>query len=144
MRSALFDTGPVVGLLSARDEHHGATVAAIRTSANQGRSLCTIWEVIGEAYTLIRMRVAAPESAGPALLVLRWARESGITVLSTIEADHLRAAALLEQYHDHRLSYVDALLLSVAERHQVEEVVTVDARHFQAVRLHPQPTITVV
>jgi predicted nucleic acid-binding protein len=144
VRSALLDTGPVVGLLSARDEHHDATVAAIRASAHKGRSLCTIWEVIGEAYTLIRVRVAPAGSAESALLVLRWARESGVDILPATEADHDRAAAILGQYRDRRLSYVDALLLAIAERHRVEELVTVDARHFGAVRLAHPLTLTVV
>lgn len=144
MRSALLDTGPVVGLLSARDEHHAATVAAIRASARQGRALCTTWEVIGEAYTLIRVRVAPSGSAGPALEVLRWARESGVDILPATEDDHDQAAAILEQYGEHRLSYVDALLLALAGRHRVEELITVDARHFHTVRLAHPLTLTVV
>jgi predicted nucleic acid-binding protein len=144
VRSSLLDTGPVVGLLSARDEHHEATVAAIEASADQGRSLCTTWEVVGEAYTLVRVRLASQASARPALVVLRWARESGIQILLASDADHDRAATLLEKYSDHRLSYVDALVLTLAERHRVDELITVDGRHFRAVRLAHPTIVTVV
>src|SRR5919201_4423381 len=133
MRAALLDTGPVVGLLSEADEHHAAAVAAIRASGRRGRKLCTIWEVIGEAYTLFRTRYAPHRSAEPALAVLRWTRESGIEMLATGEGDHQRAAAILERCGQLRLSYVDALLLAIAERHRVEELITVDARHFTTV-----------
>lgn len=144
MRATLLDTGPIVGLLSEADQHHNSSVAAIRASASKGRQLCTAWEMVGEAYTLFRMRLAPPDSAKPALVVLRWARESGIELLATVEGDHQRAAALLERYGQLRLSYVDALLLALAERQRVEEMITIDARHFAAVRLSHRLTVTIV
>ena len=144
IRSTLLDTGPVVGLLSARDEHHAATVAAIKGSAGQGRSLCTTWEVVGEAYTLIRVRIAPAGTAEPALVVLRWVRESEITILLAGAMDHDRAANILERYSDQRLSYVDTLVLALAERHRLEELITVDGRHFSAVRLASPLAVTVV
>ncbi len=142
MRAVILDTGPVVGLLSEDDEHHGASVAAIKASGRRGRKLCTIWEVIGETYTLFRTRYSPHRSAEPALTVLRWARESGIELLATGEGDHQRVAAILERYSQLRLSYVDALLLAIAERHRVEELITVDMRHFGAVRLQQRLTVT--
>jgi predicted nucleic acid-binding protein len=144
VRATLLDTGPVVGLLSESDQHHGASVAAIKASAGKGRKLCTAWEVVGEAYTLFRMRLAPARSAEPALVVLRWARESAVELLATVEGDHQRAAALLENYGQLQLSYVDALLLALAERQRVEELITVDARHFGGVRLAHRLTVTIV
>ncbi|MDQ2942172.1 MAG: PIN domain-containing protein [Candidatus Dormibacteraeota bacterium] len=132
----------MIGLLSEADEHHAASVAAIQASGRKGRKLCTIWEVVGEAYTLFRMRIAPARSAEPALAVLRWARESAIQLLQTDESDHQRAAALLERYSQLRLSYVDALLLAVAERQQMEELITVDMRHFGAVKLGHHVAVT--
>src|SRR6266516_3045549 len=83
-------------------------------------------------------------AAEPALAVLRWARESGIELLATCEGDHQRAAAILERYSQLRLSYVDALLLAIAERHRVEELITVDTRHFSTVRLPHRMSVTQV
>ena len=144
MRAVLLDTGPIVGLLSEADEHHTATFAAIKASGRKGRKLCTTWEVVGEAYTLFRTRYSPHRSAEPALAVLRWARESGVELLAIGEGDHQRAAAILERYSQLRLSYVDALLLAIAERHRVEELITVDMRHFAAVRLQQRLTVTAV
>ena len=138
----ILDTGPVVGLLSEADEHHASTIAAIRASGRKGRKLSTIWEVIGEAYTLFRTRYSPHRSAEPALAVLRWARESGIELLATGEGDHQRAAAILERYSQLRLSYVDALLLAIAERHRMEELITVDMRHYGAVKLAHRMAVT--
>lgn len=144
MRATLLDTGPIVGLLSEADEHHETSVAAIKTAASKGRTLCTTWEVIGDVYTLFRMRFSPANSAEPALEVLRWARESAVELLATTETDHQRAAALLGLYGQLRLSYVDALLLAVAERGRVDELITVDGRHFSAVRLAHRMSVTVV
>ena len=142
MQAVLLDTGPIVGLLSDDDEHHDASVAAIGASGRKGRKLCTTWEVVGEAYTLFRMRIAPARSAETALVVLRWAKESGIELLPTEESDHQRAAAILERYSQLRLSYVDALLLGLAERHRMEELITVDMPHFGAVKLSHRMTVT--
>ncbi|HEX9362502.1 MAG TPA: PIN domain-containing protein [Candidatus Dormibacteraeota bacterium] len=142
MQAVILDTGPIVGLLSDDDEHHAASVAAIGASGRKGRKLCTTWEVVGEAYTLFRMRIARARSAEAALVVLRWAKESGIELLPTEESDHQRAAAILERYGQLRLSYVDALLLAIADRHRIEELITVDLRHFGAVKLAHRMTVT--
>lgn len=144
MRAALLDTGPVVAFVSKHDVHHASTVSAIKRSAAEGRALCTSWEVIGEAYTLCRVRGAPAPSTTLAQTVLRWAWESAVTVLGASEADHSRTAEILTKHLDQRLSYVDALLLAIAERHAVEEVLTVDGSHFPTVRLNHVPLITVV
>lgn len=50
----MLDTGPIVGWLRSDDPDHLASIGAISASAEAGRLLTTIWEVVGEAYTLIR------------------------------------------------------------------------------------------
>lgn len=144
MRATLLDTGPIVALLVGADLHHGAVVAALDEARGAGRTICTTWEAVGEAYTLIRVRVAQTRSAAPALTVLRWVEESGVRVLPAGETDHRRAAALLRRHLSLRLSYVDALVLALAERHHVEEVMSVDGRHFGAVHLRPMPVVRIV
>lgn len=144
MRAVLLDTGPVVGIISDDDVHHRATIEALRESLRAGRNFCTTWEVVGEAYTLMRTRRSRADDPTRAQKVLRWARESTVTILGATEDDHRRTADLLDRHSAHRLSYVDALTLAIAERHRVEEIVTVDGGHFPAVKLNPSPTITVV
>jgi predicted nucleic acid-binding protein len=65
-----------------------------------------------------------------------------IELLPTNESDHQRAAAILKSYSQLRLSYVDALLLGLAERHRIEELITVDMRHFGAVKLAHRMVVT--
>ncbi|MGH7868082.1 MAG: type II toxin-antitoxin system VapC family toxin [Candidatus Dormibacteraceae bacterium] len=144
MRLALLDTGPVVGFLSATDNHHLSTISAFQASQSVGRTFCTTWEVIGEAYTLIRTRRTSKRSSNQALMVIRWATDNAIKILSATEVDRYRTVQILEKHEDLRLSYVDGLILALAERHQVEELITADARHFSAVHLAYGVLITIV
>lgn len=139
MRATMLDTGPIVGLLRADDPDHQASVDALRRSAETGHRLTTIWEVVGEAYTLIRYRFAA--NATPALTVLRWAGTAD--VLTSEATDHSRASSILARHSDLRLSYVDALLLAVAERHRIDEILTLD-QELGAVRLARPVAVTVL
>jgi len=144
VRAALLDAGPVIGLVYHPDSHREACIEAVRASLAAGRRICTTWEAVGEAYTVIRMRLAGAQRPDAALQVLRWAWESGVTVLGTGEEDHERAAQILQQSPDRRLSYFDGLLMAVAELREVAELVTVDGSHFRGVRLAHTPAITVV
>jgi predicted nucleic acid-binding protein len=135
----VLDTGPIVAWLRADDADHAASVTAIKRSAEQGRMLATTWEAISEAYTLIRYRFA--RNATPALEVLRWAET--IDVLPAEPADRVRAEGILGRYRDLSLSYVDALVLAVSERRQVDEIVTLD-KELTAVRLGAPIQVTVL
>jgi len=136
MRIALLDAGPIVGWLRAADPDHAASVAALTTAASRGR-LATIWEVISEAYTVIRYRA----DAAAARRVLDWA--DTVDRLRVDDIDHDRTHALLRRHATLRISYVDALLMAVAERHRADEVLTLDSE-LGAVKLRPAPVITVL
>ncbi len=143
MRAVVLDTGPLVGLLHDGDLHHESAVAGIQRSANQGRALVTAWEVVGEAYTLIRTRISARRQPLAAMTVLRWAEESGVLIEQSVEGDQRRAVQLLRSHADVALSYVDALVLAISERLGVDELQTVDG-HLSAVRLSRPVLVTVV
>ena len=134
----MLDTGPIVGLLRADDPDHQASIDGLRRSAEAGRRLTTTWEVVGEAYTLIRYRFATYARA--ALTVLDWA--ATVDVLGSEGSDHGRARSILAGHDDLRLSYVDALMLAVAERHRIDEILTLD-QELAAVRLARPVTVTV-
>ena len=136
VRTTLLDTGPIVGWLRAGDPDHGASVAALIAAGSRG-SLATIWEVIGEAYTVIRYRA----DAEAARRVLDWA--DTVDRIPVDDLDHSRTHALLRRHRDLRISYVDALLLAVAERRKADEVLTLDAE-LRAVKLRPSPVVTVL
>jgi predicted nucleic acid-binding protein len=141
VRAVVLDTGPIVGLLHHRDVHHGKAIDGIKRSAEQGRALVTAWEVVGEAFTLIRTRISGRGHSEQAMTVLRWAEESGVIIEQSGEADQRRAIEVIRFHRDLRLSYVDALLLAICERLGVEELLTVDG-HLGAVRLASNLIVT--
>lgn len=99
---------------------------------------------MGEAYTVFRLRASPARAAASALKVLEWATDSGVDVALTSTKDHVRATAILRGHGDMRLSYVDALVLAIAEALEAEEIMTTDGRHLSAVKLRSKPTVTVV
>ena len=137
----VLDTGPIVGLLHHRDAHHHSAIQAITRSAEEGRALVTVWEVVGEAFTLIRLRISGGRHSDQAMTVLRWAEESGVIIETSRDSDQRRAIEILRSHADLRLSYVDALLLAICERLGAEEVLTVDG-HIGAVRLASNLIVT--
>ncbi len=50
------------------------------------------------------------------------------------QADLQRASAILQQYHDCRLDFVDATIIALAERIKIKRILTLDHRHFTIVR----------
>ena len=46
----------------------------------------------------------------------------------------MHAAALLEQYADARLDFVDATLVAIAERLNIRRLLTLDQRHYRMIR----------
>ncbi len=48
----------------------------------------------------------------------------------TTESDLERAAGILEKYDDNNIDLVDACLVAIAERLEIEKILTVDRRHF--------------
>jgi len=45
-------------------------------------------------------------------------------------ADYLRAAAVIRQYGDARIDFVDAVIVAIAERLSITRILTLDVRHF--------------
>ncbi|MCL4870931.1 MAG: PIN domain-containing protein [Anaerolineae bacterium] len=56
------------------------------------------------------------------------------TLESVQSRDLSRAAALLEQYADARLDFVDATLVAIAERLNVNRLLSLDQRHYRIIR----------
>ena len=60
-------------------------------------------------------------------------RPSFVLVEPTI-ADFQRAAAVVRQYRDSQIDFVDAVLVAIAERLNIVRILTIDARHFRMFR----------
>jgi predicted nucleic acid-binding protein len=121
----LVDAGPLVAILSERDERHRLCV---RTLESLSGSPFSCWPVITEAAWLLR---AYP---GVVSLLLRRVSEGipAMLPLSSLEARPI--AGLLKKYESMRPQLADASLVHLADRESIDTIFTLDRRDFSVYR----------
>lgn len=122
----LVDTGPIVAMLSASDEHHEACVEQLHHIRGP---LLTCWPVITEAAWLLR---SYPLALGRLLSSFNGRL---FQLLSLNEADLSGIATILAKYEGLGLQLADASLLHLANRDGIETIFTLDRRDFGVLRL---------
>jgi predicted nucleic acid-binding protein len=123
----VLDTSGLLAALDGSEPHHAAAVAALRR-ASAPRLLSPF--VLAELDYLLAERVNA--RAARALL---GEVSGGSYQLEPFDAvDVARAAAVVDRYADLRLGIADASIVVIAARHGTLDVLTLDERHFRAIR----------
>jgi len=126
MRRVLADTGPIVAILSRRDQYHRTCVEALRDLPGP---LFTCWPVITEAAWLLRRDSAAVQQLLNSL-------DSGFLELLPLTAtDAKPIASILKKYRDIRIQLADAALVHLAARDGLNTIFTLDQRDFSVYRL---------
>src|SRR5690349_16354991 len=126
MRRVLVDTGPIVAILSRRDQYHRACVEALRDMPGP---LFTCWPVITEAAWLLR-------KSGDAIQQLLGSMDAGfLELLPLTTEDAQPIASIFKKYRDIRIQLADAALVHLAVRDGLETVFTLDQRDFSLFRL---------
>jgi predicted nucleic acid-binding protein len=121
----LVDTGPIVAILSRRDQYHQICVEALRDMPGP---LFTCWPVITEAAWLLRQH-------GNAVLQLLNSLDNGfLEILSLTSADAKTIASIMKKYRDIGIQLADALL-HIAARDGLDTIFTLDQRDFSVYRL---------
>jgi uncharacterized protein len=122
---AIVDAGPLYAAADADDRDHAASLAAL---SRPDLRLVVAALVIAEATYFVGRRL------GP---VAEHAFLSGLGELD-VEAptseDLTRMAELVKQYEDFPLGGTDASVIALAERLDAPLIVTLDRRHFTAVK----------
>ena len=135
-RRVLIDTGPLVAILSDRDQHHGRCVAIAKTLPDR---LFTNAPVLTEAAHIIsRYGGLSPRT------ILDLVRRHQLIVLPLDREDYLAIDSILDRYNDQGLSLADASLMHLAEREQIDEVFTVDYEDFAAFRTTSGKSLKIV
>ncbi|NEQ97901.1 MAG: PIN domain-containing protein [Cyanothece sp. SIO2G6] len=116
------DTSFVVALLNGKDSAHPT---AIRTYAEQGTILLPQTVLAEVAYLLSR-------DAGVLVLIkfLKSLTASRFQLESLLDEDIEGIAEILEQYQDSRIDFVDASVMVIAERYNLNLALTLDRRDF--------------
>lgn len=122
--SQLLDTGFLYALLNHNESRHGDVVRASRT-IHGPIYLPTV--VTTEVAYLIQRDVGSDALAS---FIDILASNSFILVEPTID-DFKRAAEIIRQYADSKIDFVDAIVVSIAERLNIVRILTIDVRHFR-------------
>lgn len=124
------DTGRLVAAALADDAHHERCVREFQRLHDARDEVLVPSLVTAEVcYMISRFGGASPEAA-----FLRALGPDVFTLVELTKRDLSRAASLVEQYADFSLGAVDASVVAIAERLQVNEVFPLDVRHFSTVR----------
>lgn len=126
MRRVLVDTGPIVAILSRRDQYHRMCVEALRDMPGP---LFTCWPVITEAAWLLRRSSAAVQQ------LLRSLDTGFLELLPLTSDDATAIALLLKKYEDLGIQLADAALVYLATRDGLSTIFTLDRRDFSVYRL---------
>ena len=123
----VLDTGVIVALLDADDNHHERCVALAEATLED---LVVPGTVLPEIDYFLRKRglmegwLGFVEDIVVGAYRLQWPDETGVA----------RAAELEVQYADLRLGFVDASVIAACETLGETKVATLDRRHFSVVR----------
>lgn len=126
MRSvAILDAGPLIAAADSHDRNHAAVATVLR---RRDLDLIIPALVVAEATYLVGSRFGPQKEAAFVRELNRFAIEP------PIDADWPAIADLVELYAGLRLGTSDAATIVLADRLDTDLVVTLDRRHFTAVR----------
>ena len=122
----ILDTGPLYASLDRSDEHH-AVCRSLIESADE--ALLIPSPVLVEIDTLIQQRLHSA-----ALVALLADIEDGAYTVENLQySDYARIRQLCDRHADLGFRFVDAAVLTVAERLNEPKIATLDHQHFNAV-----------
>ena len=135
MNRVLLDTGPLVAIISERDQHHDVCVEQLRQLTPP---LLTCWPVITEAAWLLRNDLPA---------VQRLLAGFDVGLLQLLPLDEEAAPWLsnfVTRYVNLGVQLADACLVYLAEREGIEAVFTLDRRDFSVYRFGKNKSFTLI
>ena len=126
----IVDTAPLVAAAIENDSNHDRCAAVFERLHRERQDLAIPCYVVNETCFMLA-REGDNRSAAEFLRSLdgRTFRQIDLDYQDT-----LRTAELLETYADLRLDAADAAIVALAERHNVDTIVTLDYRDFRTVR----------
>lgn len=125
-KSSLIDTGFMFAVLDENDIDHDSCSIVFKREPNMLLPEAVLPEL---AYLIIR-------SLGYKTLTtfLDYIVAENLPLISTIPQDLERASEILKKYADSKIDYVDCMIMAIAERLNVNRILTVDQRDFRLFR----------
>lgn len=123
--TAIVDSGPLIAAANSADPDHRACLEVLQAP---GLHLVIPALCIAEAAYLIHQR------RGPRVEALFLRGMETFDIQAPLAGDWRRIGELVEQYADFPLGGTDASVVALAERLRTDRLITLDHRHFTAVR----------
>ncbi|MBS4730427.1 PIN domain-containing protein [Mycobacterium sp. SM1] len=121
------DAGPLYAYVDADDAHHASSLELLHSHPGP---LVVPTLVITEVVYLLGTRLGVE----PEVRFLGDLADGAFTVEPVAAGDWLRIAELVARHRNLPLGTVDASVVAAAERLGINEIATVDRRHFSVVR----------
>jgi uncharacterized protein len=121
------DSGAIYALYDSRDEHHSAVTEVID---QESETIIVPMAILAEIDYLLRVRLGNRA----VLRFLEGIKIGGYTLEALTSIDLNRCQSLLQTYGDLNLGLADGAVIATAERLKTRRILTVDKRHFRAVR----------
>jgi predicted nucleic acid-binding protein len=123
----IVDSGPLYAYVDADDAHHETSLKLLESHAGP---LIVPTLVVTEVAYLLSTRLGWQ----PEVRFLGDLAAGNFTLEPVHASDLLRIAELVARYHDLPLGSVDASVVAAAERLAINQLATIDRRHFTVVR----------
>lgn len=127
MKSVIVDTSFLVSLTNPREKHHAACVDVAHQITSR---LIVPAAVLPEATYLIASRLSHRTMRA----FVHQLKNPQWIIANLTDDDLERASAILDFYADARLDFADATIVAIAERLNVETLLTLDRRDFSMIR----------
>ena len=128
------DTGAILALLDKGDRHH---VAVRKLYEDRPDDWLLPWAILPEVDYLVTSELGARAQEA----FLTDLAEAAFAVEYGKPEDIISAHAINRKYRALALGLVDAVVIAIAERVHAEAIVTVDLRHFGAVKIAGSPKL---
>lgn len=135
MITTVLDTGPLVAFFNVKDKHHAQCAAFF--SQLRGRKLLP-------ATVLAEVSWQLEHWPHIEAVFIEHVAKGFFELVNLTPDDLLRVSELITRYADFPLGAVDASVVAVAERYEVDRIATLDRRHFTVVKPKHIPALTLL
>ncbi len=123
----LLDTSGLLAAIAATERRHQECLRVLSTATPP--RILSLFVLAELDYYSLKYGGVDPE------LLLLGEVASGAYQLASFDRDDVgRAMEVIEQYRDLRIGLADASIVVLAEQHDVHDILTLDERHFRALR----------